>query len=183
MHWRRYTWVHPFMRDTPSQTFTGRLFGAATLNRATYEAVEVDSGATGQAAAVGEWGESSLAAIAIRVVIGVVSWATWASVIVQVGGRLLPEAETRVSWPELLRTLGFGASPGLLLMLAGAPVVGEAIAWAVWFWMFAAMVVAVRQALDFEGTGRALLVCLIGAIIGLAVAFALSSLTATVVAR
>ena len=180
------------MSDTPSQTFTGRLLGAATLNRATYESVEADSGATGQAAAVvilaavaasvGEWGESSLAAIAIRVVIGVVSWAAWASVIAQVGGRLLPEAETRVSWPELLRTLGFGASPGLLLVLAGAPAVGEAIAWAVWLWMFAAMVVAVRQALDFQGTGRALLVCLIGAIVGLAVAAALGSLTATVVA-
>ena len=56
------------------------------------------------------------------------------------------------------------------------------LAWAVWLWMFAAMVVAVRQALDFQGTGRALLVCLIGAIVGLAVAAALGSLTATVVA-
>lgn len=181
------------MRDRPSQTFAGRLFGAATLNRATYEAVEADSGATAQAAAVvilaavaasvGDWGSSTVAAIVIRVVIGVVSWAAWASVIAQVGGRLLPEAQTRVSWPELLRTLGFGASPGLLLVLAGAPVVGEAIAWAVWLWMFAAMVVAVRQALDFQGTGRALLVCLIGAIVGLAVMFALGALTATVVAR
>ncbi len=98
------------------------------------------------------------------------------------GGRLLPEAQTRVSWPELLRTLGFGASPGLLLVLVGAPVVGEAVAWAVWLWMLVAMVVAVRQALDFQGTGRALLVCLIGAIVGLAVAAALGSLTATVVA-
>jgi hypothetical protein len=33
---------------------------------------------------------------------------------------------------------------------------------AAWIWMLVAMVVAVRQALDYSGTGRAVAVCIIG---------------------
>lgn len=178
--------------DSRAQTFFRRLLGAAILDGATYEDVEADAGATGQAAAVvvlvalaagiGDWGHVSGPATAIRVVTGLISWLVWASVVVQVGGRLLPEPQTRVSWPEMLRTLGFGAAPGLLLVFAGAPAAGGFVVWAAWLWMCAAMVVAVRQALDFQGTGRALLVCAIGLLAGLGVAFVLGSLTATVVA-
>ncbi|MEQ1895800.1 MAG: YIP1 family protein [Vicinamibacterales bacterium] len=180
------------MSDTQPQTFFRRVMGAAILDAATYEDVEADAGATGQAAAVvvlvalaagvGDWGHVFAPATVIRVVTGLVSWLVWASVVVQVGGRILPEPQTRVSWPEMLRTLGFGAAPGLLLVFAGAPAVGGFVVWVAWLWMLVAMVVAVRQALDFQGTGRAVLVCAVGVLAGLGVAFVLGSLTATVVA-
>ena len=40
--------------------------------------------------------------------------------------------------------------------------VGTLIMFIAWFWMLASTVVAVRQALDYKGTGKAILVCVIG---------------------
>ena len=62
----------------------------------------------------------------------------------------------------LLRTIGFASSPGLLRVFGFLPAVGTIINFVVGVWMLSAMVVAVRQALDYKGTGRAIGVCLIG---------------------
>jgi hypothetical protein len=43
-------------------------------------------------------------------------------------------------------------------------------------WMLAAMVVAVRQALDYESTGRAITVCAIGFVVKFGVLFLLGRL-------
>jgi hypothetical protein len=112
-------------------------------------------------------------------VIALVSWTAWAMVIVQVGGRLLPEPWTHVTLAELLRTLGFAATPGLILVFAGQPGLGAVVPWAAWLWMLMAMVVAVRQALDFQHTSRALLVCLVGGLVAVGITLALGWLTAT----
>ena len=71
---------------------------------------------------------------------------------------------------ELLRTIGFASTPWLLRIfgvLPGVTVPAFAIA-AVW--MLAAMVVAVRQALDYTSTSRAIAVCLVGWALALAFA-------------
>jgi hypothetical protein len=47
-------------------------------------------------------------------------------------------------------------------------------------WMLCAMVVAVRQALDYTSTVRAFLVCLIGLVLTLIMVFVIGSFTATV---
>jgi hypothetical protein len=73
-----------------------------------------------------------------------------------------------------MRTIGFAASPGLLQAFGAFPRV-TLLAFAVsWVWMFAATVVAVRQALDFTSTVRTLLVCAIAGGICLAAALLLS---------
>jgi hypothetical protein len=74
---------------------------------------------------------------------------------------------------ELLRTLGFAATPGLIQVLgvfpgARVPVFALAIAWTL-----AASVVAVRQALDYTSTSRAIAVCTIGLLLSLGVAMVL----------
>ena len=61
-----------------------------------------------------------------------------------------------------MRTTGFSASPGLLRVLGVIPLIGELIIFAVSIWMLIAMIIAVRQALDYQSTGRAVGVCLIG---------------------
>ena len=61
-----------------------------------------------------------------------------------------------------MRTTGFSASPGLLRVLGVIPLIGELIILAVSIWMLIAMIIAVRQALDYQSTGRAVGVCLIG---------------------
>jgi Yip1-like protein len=168
-------------------TFLRRLVGAALLDTATYEEVEADTTATTQALAVVVF--SSLAAgIGVKgaegssatlhfffsaSIIALLTWAAWALVTFEVGSRLLPTPETRVNPGELLRTLGFAATPGLIQVLGvfpgvKVPVLVVAIAWAL-----AASVVAVRQALDYESTGRAIAVCSVGGALSLVFAVVL----------
>ena len=168
-------------------TFFRRLFGAAMLDPATYEEVEADSSATPQAlavvvfsslaAAIGarglQNGPATLSFFATASVIALLAWATWALVTFEIGARLLPTGDTHTDPGELLRTLGFAAAPGLIQILAvmpGAMVPVFAIA-AVW--ALAASVVAVKQALDYTSTLRALAVSGFGIVLALAVAFVL----------
>jgi hypothetical protein len=70
---------------------------------------------------------------------------------------------------ELLRTTGFSASPGVPRVLQLVPGLGTLLAFVASLWMLASMVVAVRQALDFQSTGRAIVVCLVGFVCDVAV--------------
>jgi hypothetical protein len=90
-------------------------------------------------------------------------WAAWALLVLQIGGRLLPEPETRVDVGELLRTLGFATAPGLLRVFGiFVPALALPLFGLTAVWMIVTMVVAVRQALDYTSTTRAVAVCLIG---------------------
>jgi hypothetical protein len=155
-------------------TFTERMIGAARLDVGTYEEVEADAGATGQAMAVvilssiaagiGA-GRGGVAGLLVVMVASLVGWFLWAFLAFLIGTKLLPEPQTRSNMGELLRTTGFSSSPGMLRVLGFIPFVGWLILLVVFFWMLASMVVAVRQALDYKSTGRAVVVCLIGWVI------------------
>ncbi len=153
-------------------TFTERMIGAAVLDVPTYEEVEADTTATTQAMGVvllsslaqGIAGATQGGGIgfvwgAMGALIG---WFIWAFVVFIIGTKLLPEPQTRSDLDELLRTTGFSASPGLLRVLGVIPLIGGLITFAVSIWMLVAMIIAVRQALDYQSTGRAVGVCLIG---------------------
>jgi hypothetical protein len=151
--------------------FGQRMLGAAKLDAATYEEVEADKSATGQAMTVvilaaaayglGEAGQGIRGALAFAVA-GLVGWLVWAFLTWIIGTRLLATPDTRSDMGELLRTIGFSSTPGILRILGGLPVVGGPVVFVVSIWMLAAMVVAVRQALDYTSTLRAVVVCLIG---------------------
>jgi len=144
-----------------------RMIGAATLDIQTYENVEADSGATGQAAAVvamvavasgiGAAGEG-LSSVVFAPVGALLGWLIWAGVTYLIGDKILGGTAT---WGELLRTLGFAQSPGVLYLLAVIPVVGFFVRIVLPLWMLAAGVIAIRQALDF-GTGKAILTAILG---------------------
>lgn len=152
-------------------TFLYRAMGAAALNASMYETLEADPGVTRQAllvvllasvaAGIGSIGWSGVDAnVLIRfIVVALITWFAWALLILQIGGRYLAESGTRTNLGELLRTIGFAASPGVLQILGVMSAITIPVFVVSWIWMFAAMVVAVRQALDFRTTGRALLVC------------------------
>jgi hypothetical protein len=155
-------------------TFTDRLIGSAKLDIATYEEVEADAGATSQAMAVvlissvaGGIGTLGLGATGISgIVVGgiaaLLSWVVWAFVTYFVGTRLLPEPQTHADTGQLMRTLGFAQSPGFARVLGGVPGIGPLVLAVVSIWMFVAMVIAVRQALDYTSIGRAVGVCFVG---------------------
>ena len=79
-----------------------------------------------------------------------------------IGAELLPEAQTKADVGELLRTLGFAQAPGVLRALGVFGGIGPAVAGLTALWTLATMVVAVRQALDYTSTGRAVVVCVAG---------------------
>jgi hypothetical protein len=170
---------------TPN-TFLQRLIGAAALDAAIYEEVEADPGAGIQAAAVvvlsslaagvgaRGFGGNTPANIVLVTIAALMGWACWALVILQVGGRLLPEPQTAVDLGQLMRTIGFASTPGLLRVFGFIPGVTGPAFFVATVWMLLAMVVAVRQALDYSGTARAVVVCVVGMVLALAVAFALS---------
>src|SRR5690606_10356704 len=108
-------------------SITERMMGAARLDTATYEEVEHDSSATGQAAvvvavvavasaigAIGSEGAGPIAAL-IGAFIG---WLVWSGITYLIGDKLLGGT---ASWGELLRTLGFAQAPGVLYVLGIVP--------------------------------------------------------------
>ncbi len=171
------------MTTSGTQTsFSMRLLGAMALDVIVYEEVEADRSATTQAfvvvilsslaAGIGArgFGAGSLTGILFITALSLLSWATWAIVTLQIGTRLLPTADTHSDAGELLRTIGFSAAPGILRVFGVVP--GAAMpAFAITaIWMLASMVVAVRQALDYESTGRAIAVCVVGWTLAIAIA-------------
>ena len=149
-----------------------RMIRAAKLDVALYEEVETDKTALGQAmlvvvlhgvaAGIGSYDELGTTGLLLGTLGQLVSWFVWALVTFLVGAKLLPERQTEADLGQLLRTIGFAASPGLLLALGIIPLIGAIISFVVQIWMLVAFVIAVRQALDYTSTVRTVVVCLIG---------------------
>jgi hypothetical protein len=169
-------------RTLDMATFTQRIIGAAVLDRRTYEEVEADTGSTGQAVAVVVLtsiasgigvvglGAQTPQSIIAGIVGALVGWIAWAALTYLIGTRVLPEPQTKADLGELLRTLAFASAPGLLRVLGVIPFLGRTIYVITSIWMLLAMIVAVRQALDYTSTTRALGVCLVGWALSLVIA-------------
>jgi hypothetical protein len=156
-------------------SFQDRIIRAAKLDVRLYEEVEADKGAmrqamgvvvlSGVAAGIGSIGASGMAGILFGTIAALVGWYVWAYITYFVGTKFLPEPQTQSDHGELLRTIGFSSSPGLLRVLGIIPFLYEIIFVISGIWMLVAMVIAVRQALDYKSTLRAVGVCAIGWII------------------
>jgi hypothetical protein len=152
--------------------FAARMLRAALLERSVYEEVEADSGAGAQALAVvvlaavamgiGSVRNSGASGILWHTTVAVVGWYVWAYVTYLIGARLLPTRATAADHGQLLRTIGFSSAPGVLRVLMLVPAIALPVFVVCTLWMGAAMVVAVRQALDYDSTLRAVAVCAIG---------------------
>jgi hypothetical protein len=92
-------------------------------------------------------------------------WYIWAGLTYLIGTRILPEPQTRANYGELLRTIGFASAPGIIRFLGIIPGLMTPVFFIAGIWMLVATVVAVRQALDYQSTWRALGVCLVGWIV------------------
>lgn len=160
--------------------YVRRLIGALALDPSAYEDVEADTGATfaagltvllsSLAMGVGAQGFGrDLSGVLLFSAVALVGWAAWALLTFEVGARLLPGARTHADVGELLRTLGFGAAPGVLMVLGALPGLTVPVFAVVPLWMLATMVLAVRQALDYTSTVRAVAVCLFGWLLAVAI--------------
>ena len=167
-------------------SFKDRIFRAAKLDVSLYEEVEADKGALGQsmgvvvlssvAAGLASISRAGFGGILVGTITALIGWVVWAYLTYFIGTKLLAEPQTKADPGELLRTIGFSSSPGLIRVLGIIP----GLRWIVFLiggiWMLVAMVIAVRQALDYKSTARALGVCIIGWIIQAAVLVLLFSI-------
>jgi len=148
-----------------SHSFGERVLGALKLDPRTYEEVERDPAALGQAAGVVAMGavaagvgdpQGASGAFALVGLAGaLVGWLMIAALIWIVGVWCMKRSST---YPELLRASGFASAPEIALPLGLLPVAGPIAASVTCLWALAAYVVAVRQALGV-GTARAAWVC------------------------
>jgi len=155
--------------------FKNRVIRAAKLDVNLYEEVEADKGALGQAmgvvvlssiaAGLGSIERGGIGGILIGTISALIGWFIWAYLTYFIGTRLLPEPQTRADYGELLRTIGFSSSPGLIRVLGIIPGLAGIVFFVASIWMLVAMVIAVRQALDYRSTLRAVGVCVIGWIV------------------
>ena len=157
------------------QSYIDRIVRAAKLDVNLYEEVEADKEAMVQAmgvvvlssiaAGIGSIGTIGAKGIIIGAVTALIAWYVWAYITYFVGVKILPEPQTKADHGELLRTVGFSSSPGLIRVLAIIPGLTGIIFMITSIWMLIAMVIAVRQALDYQSTLRAIGVCIIGWVI------------------
>ena len=152
-----------------------RMIRAAKLDESLYEEVEADRGALKQAtivvvlasvaAGVGASAWRGIEGLIFALLSALAGWYVWAFLTYWIGTRLLPEPQTKADYGELLRTVGFSSAPGVLRVLGIIPGLTGLVFVVVSVWMLVAMVIAVRQALDYTGTLRAVAVCVIGWIV------------------
>ena len=172
-----------------------RMFGATFFDAHTYEEIEDDPSSMVQALGVvllvtlcavfggvveEILGEATFLEVALDLVFGlafgVLRWALWVTIVFMVGGGLLRTRHTETSWAEMGRILGFALTPGVLAVFSSVPFFDWVFVWVAVFWSLAAAVLGVRQGMDYESTGRAMLVVGISgliAVIPLALTFTL----------
>ncbi len=155
-------------------TFLNRVTGAALLRTAIYEEVENDRSATMQAMGVvalsslaAGVGALGLASARVTTLAGIsllafAVWGVWALLTLQIGTRVFPSPRTQADIGQLLRTIGFASAPGMLRIAGIIPGTTTIVFAVTALWMLMAMIVAIRQALDYTSTARAFGVCALG---------------------
>ena len=156
------------------RSFLERILGALRLDADTYEEIEHDESALGQAAgvvalaaiaaAIGSAGSGGGGGAVGAVLGSVIGWLISTGFIWVVGVYWMKHTS---DYRELLRTLGFAHAPNLLAIVGGVPLLGGLAMLVAGLWSLAAFVVAARQALDVT-TGRALWVCFLAVLVNAA---------------
>jgi hypothetical protein len=147
-----------------STKYINRITRACKLDVSLYEEVEADKSATLQAAGVvvlsslaAGVGALSLGAsnFLIAPLLSLASWFVWAYLVYLIGTKIFPESTTEADHGQLLRTIGFSSAPGLIRVFGIIPSLTSIVFIFASLWMLVAMVIAVRQALDYKSTLRA----------------------------
>jgi hypothetical protein len=154
---------------------TGRMIGAMQADVKTFTEIEADPGAMSQAVTViviagvasliGNFFRAGVIAGVIGLIGSLVGYVLFSLLVFLIGTKLMPEPATKADFNETFRVIGFAASPGVFHVLAIVPFLGPLISLLVGIWGLVIAVIAVREVLDYSNTGRAIIVCLIAAVI------------------
>jgi hypothetical protein len=159
-------------------TFVERMVRAAKLDATLYEEVENDTAAMGQAlgvvvlssVAAGIGAGAGVRGLVFGTIVSLLGWVFWAWITYFIGTRWLREPGTQADWSQLARTIGFAQTPGLLRVVGIIPGLASLVFLVTAIWTLVAVVIAVRQALDYTSTLRAVAVCFLGWLVQLVLA-------------
>lgn len=148
-----------------------RMVGAMQADVKTFQELEADPSAIGQAVTViviagvasliGNIFRSGVFIGMMSLIISLAGYALWSLLVVLIGTKLMPEPATKADFNEAFRVIGFTAAPGVFNVLAIVPFLGPLISFVISLWIIVIGVIAVREVLDYSNTGRAIVVCLI----------------------
>jgi hypothetical protein len=148
-----------------------RMIGAMKADVKTFQEIEADPTAMGQAvtviviagiaALIGNLFRNGLIAGVMALIISLIGYAIFAVLVVLIGTKLMPEPTTKADFAEGFRVIAFSASPGVFGVLAIIPFLGPLISFAISIWMLIIGVIAVKEVLDYSSIGKAIIVCLI----------------------
>jgi len=154
---------------------TGRMIGAMQADVKTFNEIEADPNALTQAVTViviagiasliGNIFRAGIIAGIVGLIASVVAYALFSLLVFLIGTKLMPEPTTKADFNEAFRVIGFAASPGVFNVLAIVPYLGPLVSLLGGIWSLVIGVIAVREVLDYSNTGRAIIVCLIAAVI------------------
>jgi hypothetical protein len=160
-------------------SFQDRVVGALRLQATTFEEVEHDASATSQAAmlvvagalsgAIASVAWTGISWVVMAIVLQLIGWVIGSFVILIVGTKLFPGKNTEADMGQMLRTVGFANAPNLFGVLGIVPFLGLLISFVIAIWVLVAMVIGVRQALDYDDTLKAVIVCVVAWVIMLVV--------------
>ena len=158
-------------------TFGDRVVGAMKLDPNAFEDVERDPTAIGQSVGVimlaavaygiGNLYYGGFRGILYGACTSVIGFLVWSLIVWVVGTKVMPEPNTKADFAETFRVLGFSAAPGLASVITFIPILGWLLMLLIWLWQIAAMVIAVRQVLDYSTTGKAIVVVIVGWIVNI----------------
>src|SRR3954453_8078404 len=158
-----------------------RVGGAMKADVKTFQEIEADPAAIGQAVTViviagvasliGDIFRTGVFGGMMALILSLISYALWSLLVVLIGTKIMPEPTTKADFNEAFRVIGFTASPGVFNVLAIIPFLGPLISFVIGIWMLVIGVIAVREVLDYSNVGRAIVVCLIAFVIYMCVVF------------
>ena len=152
-----------------------RMVGAMKADVKTFQEIEADPAAIGQAVTViviagvasliGNVFRSGVFGGMMALILSLISYALWSLLVVLIGTKLMPDPSTKADFNEAFRVIGFTAAPGVFNLLAIIPFLGPLISLVIAIWTLIIGVVAVREVLDYSNTARAIIVCLIAMVV------------------
>lgn len=164
--------------------FINRIFRAVRLDPSLYSEVKADSEALGQAMAVvalsglasGMGIAKSWAGFLLVMFFAFTVWLGWSFIAYIVGTRLFPGPQTKTDYLGLLRATGFAFAPHILQVFGSFPGFLFFATIVATLWTLIAIVIAIRQAFDFQKTFRAIGVVLISIVIQAIILMLLTSM-------
>ena len=153
--------------------FIDRIIRAVKLDATLYSEIKADKGAMGQAITVvalsglasGVGNAKGWIGYLIIIFFAFTVWLGWSFIAYLVGTRLLSETRTPKDYSGLLRATGFAYAPHVFQVFAVFPSLILFITVVTTLWTLFAIVIAIRQALEYKTTFRAIWVVIISVVV------------------